>query len=312
MSSPCHTLSPHKCCLAKTKAPEEHMEEEWKLISEGELDPMLSDDENMAKMWKEEEAERKAEEEHKAWEAAVRTKEEAKKKEREEREAKEATEREEAAKRVVEAAEERADAERRALEERLWEAAGQSTPAWRASGIQDPCMRCHNKGTLCILGAAKGKTMACEGCHHTKVSCSWLKKTVGEMRKQKQVQRSEEMEEMEVIDVDEDKDEEQSHFAVLTHLAEEHQDALRALTMTLDMLSMDFCAFQCDSWNLGVSILRAMEAITDELQRLNDLKEEEMGKGKGKERAKKEGPRRRTEDNDGDTEMGGAGPSSLV
>ncbi|KAG6328681.1 hypothetical protein ID866_10409 [Astraeus odoratus] len=36
--------------------------------------------------------------------------------------------------------------------------------------------------------------------------------------------------------------------------------------MTLDMLSTDFLAFQQDSWNLGMSILRV------------------MGKGKGKER----------------------------
>ncbi|KAG6327490.1 hypothetical protein ID866_11598 [Astraeus odoratus] len=82
--------------------------------------------------------------------------------------------------------------------------------------------------------------------------------------------------------------------------------------MTLDMLSMDFLAFRWDSWNLGMSILRAMEAIANELQWSNDLKEEVMGKGKGKERAKEEGPRRRTEDDDRDTEMGEAGPSSLV
>ncbi|KAG6326164.1 hypothetical protein ID866_12924, partial [Astraeus odoratus] len=74
------------------------------------------------------------------------------------------------------------------------------------------------------------------------------------------------------------------------------------------MLSMDFLAFWQDSWNLSVSILRAMEAIADELQQSNDLKEEAMGKGKGKERAKEEGPRRRMEDDDGDTEMGRAGP----
>ncbi|KAG6326291.1 hypothetical protein ID866_12797 [Astraeus odoratus] len=77
--------------------------------------------------------------------------------------------------------------------------------------------------------------------------------------------------------------------------------------MTLDTLSMDFLTFQQDSWNLGMSILRAMEAIANELQQSNNLKEEVMGKGKGKE-----GPRRRTEDDDGDTEMGRAGPLSLV
>ncbi|KAG6327480.1 hypothetical protein ID866_11609 [Astraeus odoratus] len=263
-----------------------------------------------------EEAERRAEEECKVQEAVARAKEEA--------------EREEAVWRATEAAKERANAERRALEERLWKTVGQclemavappqvakpsrrmmvvgpSAPAWKASGVQDPCMRCCNKGTLCILGTAKGKTMAC------KVGCSWSKKMVGESRKWKWVWRSEEVEEIEGVNVDEDEDEKQLHFAVLQHLMEEHQDTLRALTMTLDTLSTDFLAFQQDSWNIGMSILRAMEAIADELQQLNDLKEEEMGKskGKGKEKAKEEFRRSRMDD-DGDMEMGGAGPSLLA
>ncbi|KAG6326416.1 hypothetical protein ID866_12673 [Astraeus odoratus] len=353
MSSPHRTSSPHECCLAKTKAPKERMEEEWRLISEGKLDPILSNDEKMAEIQRQdeaekrareeaehlaheeaarkaqEEAERKAQEEHRTQEEAARVREEA------ERLAKEAAEREEAAKRAVEAAEERVDTERRAVKERLWEAVGQrsemavapprvakpsgrmtvggsSASACRASGVQDPCTRCHNKGTPCVLGATKGKTTACEACRHAKVSCSWSKRTVGESRKWKRVQRSEEVDEIEAIDVGEDEDEEQPHFAVPQHLVEEHRDALGALTMTLDTLSMDFLAFWQDSWNLGMSILRAMEAIADELQRSNDLKEEAMGKGKGKERAKEEGPGRRMEDDDRDMEMGGAGPSSLV
>ncbi|KAG6326978.1 hypothetical protein ID866_12111 [Astraeus odoratus] len=364
MSSPCCTLSPHVCCLAKTKAPGERTEEEWRLVSEGKLNPMSSNDKKTAEMrdqekkwrvevrkeecrrrWDEverraqeeakclvceeaarkaqEEAERKAEEERRAQEEAARAREEAM------RLAKEATEREEAVKRVAEAVEERADTERRAVKERLWEVAGQrsetavaplrvakpsgrmtvggsSIPACRASGVQDPCTWCCNKGTPCVLGATKGKAMACEVCCHAKVSCSWSKRTVGGSRKQKQVRRSEEADEIEAINVGEDKDEEQPHFA------EEHQDALGALTTTLDMLSTDFLAFRQDSWNLGMSILRVMEAIANKLQQSNDLKEEAMGKGKGKERAKEEGPRRRTEDDDRDMEMGGAGPSSLV
>ncbi|KAG6326304.1 hypothetical protein ID866_12785 [Astraeus odoratus] len=370
MSSPCRTSSPHERCLAKTKAPKECTEEEWRLVSKGELDPISSDDKKTAEMrdqekkwrvevWKEEhrrrwdevekraweeaerlaceeavrkaqeEAERKVQEEHRAQEEAARAREEA------ERLAKEAAEREEAAKRAVEAAEERADAERRAVEERLWEAAGQqletvvaplqvakpsrrmtmggsSAPARRASGVQDPCTWCRNKGTPCVLGATKGKTTACEACRHTKVSCSWSKRMVGESRKRKRVRRSEEADEIEAVNVGKDEDEEQPHFAVPQHLAEEHRDALGVLTMTLDTLSTDFLAFRWDSWNLGVSILRAMEAIANKLQWSNDLKEEAMGKGKGKERAKEEGPRRRTEDDDRDTEMGRAGPSSLV
>ncbi|KAG6327593.1 hypothetical protein ID866_11496 [Astraeus odoratus] len=274
MSSPCHTLSPHECCLAKTKAPKECMEEEWKLISKGKLNPMSSDDEKMAEMrdqekkwrvevWKEEcrqrwdeaekrvqeqaeclaheeatrkvqeEAERKAEEECKAQEEAVRAREEA------ERLAKEAAEREEAMKRVTEAVEERVDAKRRAIEEQLWEVVGQwlemavaplwvakpsgrmtmggsGTPACRASGVQDPCTWCHNKGTLCVLGAAKGKTC------HAKVSCSWSKKMVGELRKQKWAWRLEETEEIEVIDMDKEEDKEWPHFVVPQHLVEEH------------------------------------------------------------------------------------------
>ncbi|KAG6328590.1 hypothetical protein ID866_10499 [Astraeus odoratus] len=299
MSSPHHTLSPHECCLAKTKAPKECSEEEWKLISEEkrarEEAKRLAHEEAARRA--QEEAERKAEEECKVQEEAVRAREEA------ERLAKEATEREEAAK--------RADAERRAIEERMT-VGGSSTPAHRASGVQDPCTWCCNKGTPCVLGATKGKTTACEVCCHAKVSCSWSKRTVGESRKWKWVRTSEEVEEIEVVDVGKDEDEEQPHFVVPQHLAEEHQDALRALTMTLDTLSTDFLAFQWDSWNLSVSILRVMEAIADKLQQSNDLKEEVMGKGKGKERAKEEGPRRRTEDDDRDMEMGRAGPSSLV
>ncbi|KAG6327028.1 hypothetical protein ID866_12061 [Astraeus odoratus] len=373
MSSPRRTLSPHVRCLAKTKAPGERMEEEWRLVSEGELDPVSSDDEKMAEMqdqekkrrvevWKEEhrrrqdeaekrareeaerlareeaarkvqkEAERKVQEEHRAQEEAARAREEA------ERLAKEAAEREEAAKRVAEAAEERADTERRAIEERLWEVAGQrsetvvappwvakpsrrmtvvgpSAPGQRTSGVQDPCTRCHNKGTSCILGVAKGKTSACEACRHAKVSCSWAKKMAGETHKRKRVQRSEETEGRDVVDMDadDDEDEERSHFAVLTHLTEEHRDALGALMTTLDMLSTDLLEFRRDSWNLGVATLRAIETIADELRRANNLKEEEMGRSKGKGKEKEEGTRRgRTEDEDRDTEMGGAGPSSLV
>ncbi|KAG6326165.1 hypothetical protein ID866_12925 [Astraeus odoratus] len=280
MSSPHRTSSPHKRCLAKTKAPKEHTEEEWRLVSEGKLDPVLSDDEKMAEMqdqekkrrvevqkeehrWRrdeaekraqeeaerlvheeaarkaQEEAERKVQEERRVQEEAVRAREEA------ERLAKEAAEREEAAKRAAEAVEERADAERRAIEERLWEAAGQqsemavapprvakpsgrmtvggsSTSARRASGVQDPCTWCHNKGTPCVLGAAKDKNTACKVCRHAKVSCSWLKRIVGESRKWKRVRRSEEANEIEAIDVGKDEDEEQPHFAVPQHLVEEH------------------------------------------------------------------------------------------
>ncbi|KAG6327840.1 hypothetical protein ID866_11249 [Astraeus odoratus] len=237
----------------------------------------------------------------------------------------------------MEAAEERVDAERRALEKRLWEVAGQqlamavvplwiakpsgrmtmagpSAPGRRASGVQDPCTRCHNKGTFCVLGTAKGKTTACEACRHTKVSCSWMRKMVGETHKQKQVQHLEEMEVKEVIDMDadEDKDEEQSHFVVPTHLAEEHRDALRALMMTLDTLSTEFYEFWRDYWGFSAEVLKVMDTIAQELKRANNLKEEEMGKakGKGKEKAQEEFRRARMEDDDRDTEMGGAG--SLV
>ncbi|KAG6327461.1 hypothetical protein ID866_11628 [Astraeus odoratus] len=371
MSSPHRTPSPHEVLLAKTMDAHQHMEAEWCLVSEGELDPVSSDNKHTAKMrgwekkrrmevWKDkhqqrwdeaekwaweeaeclvheeaakkvqEEAERKAEEEHKVQEEAARVREEA------ERLAKEAAEMEEAVKRAAEAVEERVDTERRAVKEQLWEVAGQwpetvvaplqvakpsgrmtmggsSAPACRASGVQDLCTQCHNKGTLCVLGAAKGKTTACEACCHAKVSCSWSKKMVGELRKQKQAHRPEEAEETEVVDVDKDKDEEQPHFAVPQHLVEEHQDTLRVLMMTLDTLSTDFLTFWWDSWNLGVSILRAMEAIADELQWSNNHKEEEMGKskGKGKEKAKEEFRRLRM-GNDGDMEMGGVGPSLLV
>ncbi|KAG6326646.1 hypothetical protein ID866_12443 [Astraeus odoratus] len=178
--------------------------------------------------------------------------------------------------------------------------------------------RCHNKGTFCVLGAAKGKTMACEACCHAKVSCSWTKKMAGETHKWKWVWHSEEVEVKEVIDVDadedEDEDEEWSHFAVPTHLMEEHRDALGALTMTLDMLSTEFYKFWRDYWGFSTEVLKVMDTIMQELKRANDLKEEEMGKakGKGKEKAQEESRRVTMEDNDRDMEMGGAGPLSLV
>ncbi|KAG6327640.1 hypothetical protein ID866_11449 [Astraeus odoratus] len=331
MSSPCRTLSPHECCLTKTKAPKECTEEEWKLVSEGKLNPVSSDDEKMVEMWDEaekraqeeaeclaheeatrkvqEEAERKAEEECKVQEEAARVREEAK----------EAAEREEAAKRAAEAAEERADAERRAVKERLWEVweddSGGSQHLgtqgfWGPRSLYSVLQQEH---PLCPWHG-QGKNTACKACCHAKVSCSWTKKMVGESRKRKWAWRSEEAEEVEVINVDEDEDKEWPHFAVLQHLTEEHQDTLRALTTTLDTLSTDFLKFWQDSWNLGVATLRAIETIADELWRANDLKEEEMGrsKGKGKERAQEEFRRARMEDDDRDMEMGGAGPSSLA
>ncbi|KAG6327964.1 hypothetical protein ID866_11125 [Astraeus odoratus] len=294
MSSPCHTLSPHETLLAKTKDPREE-EAEKRAREEAEH---LACEEATKKV--REEAARLAEE-------ACRVQEEAEKKEREERETQEAAAREEAAKRVAEAAEERADA----CGSGRMTVADPSAPGQRASGVQDPCARCHNKGTLCVLGAAKGKTTVCKACRHTKVSCSWMKKTAGKTHKWKQVQCLEEMEGREVIDVDadNDKDEEQSYFAVLTHLAEEHRDALRALMTTLNTLSMEFYEFRRDYWGFGTEVLKVMDTIVQELRRANDLKEEEMGKakGKGKEKAQEEFRRARTEDDDRDMEMGETG-----
>ncbi|KAG6328019.1 hypothetical protein ID866_11070 [Astraeus odoratus] len=164
------------------------MEEDWTLISEAELDPVSSDDKGMAQLQEQEKKQQ------------LEVQEEAVKKEREEREA--------ATWKAQEAAEVWADAEWRALEERLWDVVAQcsemavappqvvkpggrmsvvgpSIPGRRASGVQDPYTWCHNKGTLCILGMAKGKTMACEACHHMKVSCSWMKRMAGEAWKKK-------------------------------------------------------------------------------------------------------------------------------
>ncbi|KAG6326926.1 hypothetical protein ID866_12163 [Astraeus odoratus] len=347
MSSPHRTLSPYETLMAKTKDPQERMEEEWRLVSEGELDPVLSDDEDMAKMrdwekkrrvevWKDERRRKQEEAERLAHEEAARK--EAERKAEEERKVQEeAAKRETAAQMAWEAAEAWADAEQRALEERLWDmvvqrsemaaapprvakpggrmsVAGPSVPGRRASGVQDPCTRCHNKGTLCVLGTAKGKTTVCEACRHAKVSCSWTKRTVGEVQKKKQVRCSEEVDDIEMMEAGKDDEEEtRSHFAVLPHLAEEHRDTLRVLTATLDMLSMEFYEFRRDYWGFSREVLKVMDTIAQELKRANDLKEEELGKAKGKGKEKEEGPRRgRMEDEDGDMEMGGAGPSSLA
>ncbi|KAG6328383.1 hypothetical protein ID866_10706 [Astraeus odoratus] len=288
------TPSPNDTATTKVKDPWQCTEEDWMLILEAELNPVLSSDEDEEQR---EAEERRACEEavKKAWEEAerqaaeaCRVQEEAEKKEREEREA------------AGEAAEAWADAEQRAVEERLWDVvvappqvakpggrmsvAGPSASGWRASGVQDPCTWCCNKGTLCVLSMAKGKTMACEVCHHMKVSCSWTKKMAGEVWKKKWVHCLEETDNVEMVGV-----------------------------TTLDMLSMEFYKFQRDYWGFSGEVLRAMDTIAQELKRANDLKEEEMGKAKGKGKEKEEGPRRgRMEDKDGDTEMGGAGPSSLA
>ncbi|KAG6326439.1 hypothetical protein ID866_12650 [Astraeus odoratus] len=97
---------------------------------------------------------------------------------------------------------------------------------------------------------------------------------------------------MEVIKVSKEDEEEEVwlHFMVLTHLAEEHQDALGVLMTTLDALSMEFYKFQRDYWGFGGEVLRVMDTIAQELKRANDLKEEEMGKAKGKGK-KREGRR---------------------
>ncbi|KAG6328005.1 hypothetical protein ID866_11084, partial [Astraeus odoratus] len=244
------TPSLNDMAAAKVKDAQQCMEEDWTLVSEAELDPMLSDDKGMR-----EAEERRAHKEvaKKAWEEAerqakeaCRVQEEAEKKEREEREV--------ATWKAQEAAEAWADAEWRALEERLWDTAAQhsetvvaplwvakpggrmsvagpSIPGQRASGVQEPCTWCHNKGTLCILSVAKGKTMACEACCHMKVRCSWMKRMVGEAQKKKQVHHSEEVDDIEMMEASKDNEEKEtwSHFTVPPHLTEEHQDTLRAL-----------------------------------------------------------------------------------
>ncbi|KAG6325856.1 hypothetical protein ID866_13234 [Astraeus odoratus] len=207
MSSPCHTLSPHKILLVKTKD-----------LCKSEVGGCrASSKEAEKKVW--EEAKRKAEEECKVQEAAARAKEEA------ERMARETTER-----REREAMEEWADAEQRALKERLWELVVAPLQVAKPSGRMSMArpsttgQRCCNKGTLCVLSAAKGKTMVCEACHHMKASCSWMKKTTGEVWRRKWVWHLEEMEDMEMMEASEDDEEEEmwSHFAVLSHLMEEH------------------------------------------------------------------------------------------
>ncbi|KAG6327051.1 hypothetical protein ID866_12038 [Astraeus odoratus] len=239
MSAFCHTPSLNDTTAVKVKDPWQCMEEDWMPVSEAKLDPVSSDDEGTVQLWKQDEGWREAEERRVHEEVAQ---EEAEKKEREEREA--------AAWKAWEAVEVWVDAEWRALKERLWDAAvqhsetvvappqvakpgrrmsvaGPSTSGQRVSGVQDPCTWGCNKGTLCVLGMAKGKTMACKACHHVKVNCSWMKMT-GEVWKKKWVHCLEETDNVEMVEVSKDDKEEdaQSHFAVPPHLMEEHQDAL--------------------------------------------------------------------------------------
>ncbi|KAG6325895.1 hypothetical protein ID866_13195 [Astraeus odoratus] len=266
MSASCRTPSPNNMAAAKVKDPRQCTEEDWTLVLEAKLNPVLSDDKGTAwlrkweKEWqlevqrderrrKRDEEQREAEERRVCEEAAKKAREEAEeaRKVQEEAAKKEREEREVAVQKAWEAAEAWADAEQRALEERLWDAAAQcsemvaapprvakpggrmsvagpSVPGQRASGVQEPCTRCHNKGTLCVLGAAKGKTTACEACRHAKVSCSWTKRMVGEAWKKKRVCCSEEADDIEMMEAGEDDEEEEmwSHFTVPPHLAEEH------------------------------------------------------------------------------------------
>ncbi|KAG6327094.1 hypothetical protein ID866_11995 [Astraeus odoratus] len=226
-------------------------------------------------------------------------------KEEAERRAKEDMEREDTAQRAAEAVEERANAKRRALEERLWEVAGQQSamalaPPWVAKPSGRMTVGLWGTGLLhqVLQQGYPLRAWCCQGQDHGMrgmLSCE------------------EDMEEKEVVDVDadEEEDEEWSHFAVLTHLMEEHRDTLGVLMTTLDMLSMEFYKFRRDYWGFSTEVLKVMDTIAQELKRANDLKEEEMGKakGKGKEKAQEEFRRARTEDNDGDTEMGRAGSS---
>ncbi|KAG6327966.1 hypothetical protein ID866_11122 [Astraeus odoratus] len=134
MSTFHHIPSPNDTATAKVKDPWQCMEDNWALVSEAELNPVLSNDKGTARLCKREkerQLEREAEERgahkevmKKAWEEAERqakevckAQEEVVKKEREEREA--------AAQKAWEAAEAWADAEWRALEERLWDMAAQ-------------------------------------------------------------------------------------------------------------------------------------------------------------------------------------------
>ncbi|KAG6327809.1 hypothetical protein ID866_11280 [Astraeus odoratus] len=310
MSSPHRTLSPHEHCLAKTKAPGECTEEEWQLISEGELNPMSSNNKNTVKMqdwekrwrvevqkdkhqWRQDEAEKRAqeeakhlaceeaakkvqeEEEQKAQEEAKRRAEEECKvqevavraKEKAEKVAKEATVREEAVKRVAEAVEERADTERRAVEEWLWEAAGQQSATMVA-----PLQVAKPSGQMTVAGPS---TPGCRllGCRTPAPGATTRAPLVSSA-----LPKAKPWHVRPVI------------------MQRGTLGALGALTTMLDTLSMDFLNFQQDSWNLRVAMLRVIEAITNELQRVNDLKEEEMGKSKGKGKEREEGPRQgRTE-----------------
>ncbi|KAG6326179.1 hypothetical protein ID866_12910, partial [Astraeus odoratus] len=160
MSASCCTPSPNDTAAAKVKDPWQRMEEDWTLISEAKLDPILSDDESTARLrkWKKEqrlevwrderrrkrdEEQREAEERRVHEEAAKKAREEAERqakevcKVQEEVAKKEREEREATAQKAQEAVEAWADAEWRALEERLWDMAVQcsetaAAPPWVA------------------------------------------------------------------------------------------------------------------------------------------------------------------------------------
>ncbi|KAG6331324.1 hypothetical protein ID866_7766 [Astraeus odoratus] len=86
------------------------------------------------------------------------------------------------------------------------------------------------------------------------------------------------------------------------HLLEEHRDALGALTTMLDLVIWGIHYFQMQYWQANMQVLRRIEALMQEVKKLNVLKEEGLGKGKGKVWTESLGPHKHFWKDDGESD----------
>ncbi|KAG6327566.1 hypothetical protein ID866_11523 [Astraeus odoratus] len=274
--------------------------EDWELVSEASLNLNSEDDKAMANLqkkvkegrMKERTAERRwkcEEEEQRVYaEAEQREQEAAEQKRKEEEEAWRAEEAEKEAKEAEKAAEVQRRAVDRQHKPSMVIPAGGSmhrSISGLSSGTQAPCDRCVSQRPLlrCIPGMAKGKSTTCKSCHKVKVSCSWSKAAGGVAHKWRRTQTKEDDGE---DNKEDDEDDGEGDFVVPPALAQEHRDALGALTTTLSALLKEFKGYCHDQWDLQAHQVRGLKALQKEMKKANALKAKELKiSTKGKEKA---------------------------
>ncbi|KAG6328709.1 hypothetical protein ID866_10380 [Astraeus odoratus] len=273
------------------KAWEQWAKEDWELVLKASLDPNSDDDQATDDLQRKakidhvnkraaERRQRSEEEEQRIWvEAEQKVHKEAEQKKKEEEEAWRAEE----ARKEAEEAEKAAEAWRRAADRQhklsmVIPAGGLMCRSTSGlfSGTRAPCDRCASQRPplKCKPGVAKGKSTACELCHRAKASCSWLKTAGGVTQKQRRMEAKEDDGEDDYNEGNETEGE--GDFTVLPALAQEHQDALGALTMTLSALLKEFKGYCHEQWDLQARQVRGLKALQKEMKKANTLKEKEL------------------------------------